>query len=250
MLRSFYIASTGMLVQRKKMDVITNNITNSETTGYKKDQLLSRSFKDMMIARINDPAVINISTPVGLQNTGVHIDEVITNFTQGNMEETGRLSDMAIEGSGFFAISTTAGERYTRDGSFGVNSQGYLVTADGNYVQGENGRILVGSSKFSIDGQGNVTVNGASAGKLKIVTFADSAGLRKEGNNLYYNYNTSAVANGQYNVKQGFLEGSNIDIAQEMVDMMAVSRTYDTNQRMVKMIDETLSKTVNDVGRV
>ena len=98
MLRSLYTAASGMLVQRKKMDVITNNITNVETTGYKKDQLLSRSFKDMMIERINDPAVINISKTVGPLSTGVHVDEITTDFAQGNMENTERLTDLAIQG--------------------------------------------------------------------------------------------------------------------------------------------------------
>lgn len=250
MLRSLYIAATGMLVQRKKMDVITNNITNVETTGYKKDQLLSRSFKDMMIERINDPAVIGISRTIGPLSTGVHIDEIATDFMQGNMENTEKLTDFAIQGNGFFAVSTANGERYTRDGSFGLNSEGYLVTADGNYVLGESGRIHIGAMKFSVDEQGNVSINGVSAGRLKIVTFTNPEGLRKEGNNLYINYNAGVSQTGQYSVKQGFLEGSNVDIAREMVDMITVSRTYETNQRMVKMLDESLSKAVNEVGRV
>ena len=251
MLRSLYIAATGMLVQRKKMDVITNNITNIETNGYKRDQLISRSFKDMLITRINDPAVVSYSTAIGSQNTGVHIDEVATDFTQGNLEDTGRLSDLALQGPGFFAVNTPGGERYTRDGSFSVNSEGYLVTADGNYVMGVSGRIRVGTGKFSVSDQGVVTVNGTPAGKLKIVTFADTAGLRKEGNNLYANYNTQIVAaTAGTSVKQGTLEGSNVDIAREMVDMISVSRFYETNQRMVKMLDESLGKAVNEVGRV
>lgn len=251
MLRSLYIAATGMLVQRKKMDVITNNITNIETTGYKRDQLISRSFKDMLITRINDPAVVNYSTPIGNQNTGVHIDEVSTDFSQGNMEDTGKLTDLALQGPGFFTVSTPGGERYTRDGSFGVNSEGYLVTSDGNYVMGVSGKIRVGTGKFNVSGQGVVTVNGTPAGKLKIVTFADAKGLRKEGNNLYANYNAQTVATtAETSVKQGYLEGSNVDIAREMVDMISVSRLYDTNQRMVKMLDQSLDKAVNEVGRV
>ncbi len=251
MLRSLYTAATGMLVQRKKMDVITNNITNIETNGYKRDQLISRSFKDMLINRINDPAVVSYSTVIGSQNAGVHIDEVATDFTQGNLEDTGRLSDLALQGPGFFAINTPGGERYTRDGSFSVNSEGYLVTADGNYVMGVSGKIRVGTGKFSVSDQGVVTVNGTPAGKLKIVAFADTAGLRKEGNNLYVNYNTQiTAATAGTSVKQGYIEGSNVDIAREMVDMISVSRMYETNQRMVKMLDESLDKAVNEVGRV
>lgn len=251
MLRSLYLAATGMMVQRKKLDVLTNNIANAETTGYKRDRLLSRSFKDMMIERTGDPYIVSILSEVGPQNTGVHIDEIYTDFTQGSSEETGRLTDIAIEGRGYFAISTPAGERYTRDGSFNVSTEGYLVTSDGHPVLGTNGLIRVGDGAFSVDSQGNVTAGGAFAGKLRIVAFADEGDLRKIGGNLYINFTNQAVtpATG-YTVKQGFLEASNVDIAREMVDMMEVSRTYETNQRMVKMLDESLGKAVNEVGRV
>lgn len=251
MLRSLYLAATGMMVQRKKMDVLTNNIANVETTGYKKDRLLSRSFRDMMIERTGDPYIVSILTEIGPQNTGIHVDEIYTDFANGSMEETGRLSDLALQGSGYFVVSTAAGERYTRDGSFTVSTDGYLVTADGNPVMGTNGRIKVGTGKFTVDAQGNVTVNGATAGKLRVVSFADEGGLRKIGNNLYINYTNQAVGTAAgCTVKQGFLESSNVDIVREMVDMMEVSRTYETNQRMVKMLDESLGKAVNEVGRL
>lgn len=251
MLRSLEIAGTSMLVQRKKMDVITNNITNIETSGFKKDQLLSRSFKDMMIQRINDPNVLYVSNDVGPLNNGIHIDEVRTDFVQGNLEPTERLTDFAIQGSGFFVVSTPNGQRYTRDGGFSVNSQGYLVNNDGHYLMGTNGRVQVGNGQFSIDDQGNVKVGGANVNKIRLVDFDDPNGLRKEGNNLYYNYtNQNVITPKETIVKQGFIENSNADVSREMVDMMEVSRTYETNQRMIKMLDESLSKTVNEVGRV
>jgi flagellar basal-body rod protein FlgG len=251
MLRSLYIAGTGMLVQRKKMDVLTNNIANVETTGYKTDTLLSRSFKDMLIERMNDPAVINISNSVGPLNTGVHIDEVVVNFLQGNLEETERLTDLALDGPGFFTVLTPNGERYTRDGGFGINSEGCLVTADGYYVQGSGGAINVGLGGFAVDSQGNITVDGNFVDQLKIVSFEDLAGLRKTGSNLYVNYTGQAASQAELgSVRQGALEASNVDITRQMVDMMEISRTYELNQRMVKMIDESLGKTVNEVGRV
>lgn len=251
MLRSLEIAGTNMLVQRKKMDVITNNITNIETAGFKKDQLLSRSFKDMMIKRINDPNVLYVKKGVGPLNNGIHIDEVVTDFVQGNLEGTQRLTDLALQGSGFFVVSTPNGQRYTRDGSFTVNSQGYLTNNDGHYLMGTNGRVHVGEGKFSVDDQGNVTVDGSVVNKIRVVDFNDPNGLRKEGNNLYYNFSGQNVLTPKETVvKQGFIENSNADISREMVDMMEVSRTYETNQRMIKMLDESLGKTVNEVGRV
>jgi flagellar basal-body rod protein FlgF len=251
MLRSLYLAGTGMMVQRKKMDVLTNNIANAETSGYKSDRLISRSFKDMMIERTGDPYIVRIMSEIGPQNTGVHVDEIYTDFTGGNMEETDLSTDLALQGNGYFVISTPAGECYTRDGSFTVSTEGYLMTADGNPVMGTNGRINVGTGNFAVDSQGNVTVNGTAVGQLRLVSFADQAGLRKIGNNLFINFTNQAVqpATG-CTVKQGSLETSNVDIVREMVDMMQISSTYETNQRMVKMIDESLGKAVNDVGRV
>ena len=251
MLRGMYTAATGMLVQRKKMDVITNNIANLETTGFKASQLISRSFKDLLIARINDPSIVGVSQIIGSQNNGIQVDQIFTDFTQGALEQTDRSGDLAIAGEGYFAISTPKGERYTRDGTFYVNSEGYLTTADGNYVQGTNGRIHVGASDFQVDEQGNITVKNVSVGKLKIVTFDDSAGLRSEGGNLYYNYNAKVVTpTTPSTVKQGYLEASNVDITKEMVDMISVSRTYETNQKILKMLDESLGKAVNEVGRI
>ena len=251
MLRSMYIASTGMLAQRQKMDVMTNNITNIETIGYKKDTILTRSFKDMLIERANDLSTIGKTNVVGPQNTGLHVDEIVTCFDQGGVEETGRLFDIALEGEGFFCVQTEQGERYTRAGSFAVDNNGYLVNSDGYYVSGQNGRIYVGQNEISVDESGGVYTNGTPIDMLKIVSFSDYTALRKQGNNLYVNQgNAAVVPAGSTIVKQGSIENSNVNMAQEIVDIMAVSRTYETNQRVVKMLDQSLEKTVNEVGRV
>ncbi len=253
MLRSIYLSATNMVVQRAKVDVITNNIANTDTTGYKSDTLVSRSFSDMLISRLNDPNVLNTSQSVGTLNTGVHVDELITDFSQGALEETGNDGDLAINGeNAFFVVSTTAGDRYTRDGSFYLNSNGHLVTASGNLVMGENGAgIQVKSSEFAVDSQGNVLVDGKSVGKLRLVSFSDTGALRKAGDNLFYNYGGTTVSTAtDYSVKQGYLETSNTSITNQIVDMMSASRSYETSQRIVKMLDESLGKAVNEVGRV
>lgn len=251
MLRSFYIAGTGMLVQREKMDVLTNNIVNIDTTGYKKDKLISSTFKDMMIKNTNDPYVISKTNMVGLQNTGIHVEEMVTSFEQGNLEETGRFADAALQNEGFFVIGTKDGNRYTRSGNFAVDGDGYLVNSDGFYVRGEADRIYVGNNEFTIDEKGNIYTDEILTDKLKIVAFDDLTGLRKEGNNLYMNYSAGQVRETtDTKVMQGYLESSNVDMSEELVNMMAYSRAYDLNQRVLKMVDESLEKTVNQVGRV
>lgn len=248
MLRSLYIASTGMLDNRKKMNVMTNNISNMETVGFKKDTYVSRSFKDMLIKEVNQNSKSRSS--IGMLNTGVHTDEVVTCFDQGNVVDTGRMLDFALQGSGFFAVETAQGERYTRDGCFSVNNNGYLVNNDGNYVTGQNGRIFVGESDFTVDENGGVFVDEVQIDSLRIVTFADEGQLRKEGDNLYMNSGSAVAVSQNTHVRQGSQETSNVDMTQEVVSMLQVSRSYETNQRIVKMLDESLSKTVNEVGRV
>lgn len=251
MLRCFYTAGTGMLVQRDRMDVLANNLTNVETAGYKSDSLISSTFRDMVMERLHDPGIVSTSTIVGPLGTGTHIEEVYTTFAQGNIEGTGRMCDLALIGDGFFTVSTPEGDRYTRDGSFFVNSEGYLVTSEGHYVQGEDGRIEVGSDDFSVDQAGNVYVGGTLEDQLKIVTFEEPAGLRKDANNLYEHVQgPQAQDAADMIVKQGALEGSNVDSAEELTRMLAVRNAYTINQRVLGMVDKSLEKAVNEVGRV
>ncbi len=250
MLRCFYTAGTGMLVQRDRMEVLANNLTNVDTTAYKSDSLLSSTFQEMMIERLNDPGVVSTSKIVGALGTGTHIEAVYTSFEQGSSEETSRPCDFALEGDGFFVVSTADGDRYTRDGSFSVSSAGYLVTSEGRYVQGQNGRIYVGGDDFMVDGQGNIYVDGTLTDQFRIVTFEDLSGLRKEGSNLYYHISERAQSSVDTKVVQGALEASNVDIAEDLTRLLSVKNAYQTNQRVLGMVDESLEKAVNEVGRV
>jgi flagellar basal-body rod protein FlgG len=243
-----------MVLQRKRMDVVTNNIANVDTAGYKPDKLISRSFKDMLLSRVGDPAIVNTYEETGPLNTGVHIDEVVTNFQQGAMMDTGGASDLGLTTDGFFVVSTPDGDRYTRDGSFNITSEGYLVTSDGYYVSGREGNIQIPnvSLGFTVQVNGTVTDSeGAAVARLRVVNFEDLNDLRKEGDNLYYSFSgQTPVEVEDYEVRQGYLEGSNAQMALEMVDMMQLYRSYETSQRVVRMIDESLQKTANEVGRV
>lgn len=265
MLRSFYIAGTGMLTQRRKMDTVINNLTNVDTTGYKNDMVVTRSFEDMLLSRLNDdPAIIGTraipdiaalssGTPqeIGAQNTGLYYDEAVIDFTQGAMDATGRQTDLAIAGEGFFCIQTPEGMRYTRSGDFQVDLNGNLLTHDGNYVVGaDGGMVNVGTGDFTVGENGSIYVNGEQTAQLRIVNFADTTVLRKQGGNLFYVYNDAqpqVMANP--NVQQGMREGSNVDLGAEMTDMLMTNRVYESNQRILRMVDETLDKTVNTIGQ-
>ena len=245
MIRGFYTAATGMLVQRCRMDVITNNLVNAETTAYKADSLVQGVFGDLVLRRMNGAG----QETVGTISPGTRVNAIVTSFAQGNPEQTGRACDFALNGNGFFVVSTPDGDRYTRNGGFSVTSDGYLINADGFYVQGRNGRIHVGSGGFAVDQQGNITVNGTITDKFRIVRFADLNALTKEGGSLFSSPESPA-ADTQTSVMQGYLESSNVDISGELTDMMAVTNMYSSNQQVLKMIDGTIDKAVNEVGRV
>ena len=251
MLRGLYTAATGMATQRSRMDVVTNNIVNAQTTGFKKDDVMSSSFEKVMLDETGDPNVLSTANEVGPYSFGTHVNQVYTDFSDGSPEQTDRNCDLAISGDGFFAVQTPQGERYTRAGNFEVDSQGYLVTSDGYSVLGSNGPIKVGSENFSVDSEGNVTAGGSRAGTLRIVSFADTGTLRKQGDNLYYaNGGGTPTAAKGYQILQGYQESSNVGIADEMVDMMTIYRAYEANQKVLSMTDETLGLAVNNLGNL
>lgn len=250
MLRGLYTAATNMVVQRRRVDVIANNIANMDTTGFKADTLISNAFSDMLLRQVGSSAATAPS--VGSLNNGVYADDMATNFEEGSLRQTERKADIAINGGAFFAVSTTAGERYTRDGSFVVDSEGYLATSDGNRVAGTNGLLKVGNANFTVDGRGDVKdEKGNAVGTLKLVSFEKTSELKKAGGSLFVNAsNQPAKTDTDSAVMQGYLETSNTDVTSEMLNMMSASRLFETSQRVVKMIDETLGRAVNDIGKV
>jgi flagellar basal-body rod protein FlgG len=263
-----------MLAQSRRMDVITNNLTNVETTGFKQDTMTTRSFQDMLISRIYDPSVYQYSQ-VGPLNLGIHVDQVYTDFISGSFEETRHPSDMAIVGEGFFVVDwyprglgedddafyeAEPQERYTRAGNFAIDGDGNLVTPAGFYVHGEGGTpINIGTYDFVVDRDGTIRVGDEVIDRLRIVTFEDPRALRKQGDTLYSVYGTydewgdfePAIEpeDIEPDIRQGFLEASNVDIARETVRMMETHRAYEINQRVINMFDETLRISVNDIAR-
>ncbi|MGB9808825.1 MAG: flagellar basal-body rod protein FlgF [Caldanaerobacter sp.] len=251
MIRGLYTAASGMIAQTKVMDVLANNLANVNTVGYKKDVVVLSSFPNLEAIREGGDNVPP-DRKVGRIEYGVLIDTLHTVFEEGPlMETTGKL-DFAIDGNGFFVVNTPQGERYTRDGAFTMNADGYLVTKEGYVVLGENGPIRLSQGDVSVDEKGNIINNGQLVDRLRIVDFNDYNALRKQGDNLFYLDNT---ANGQLTpasgrIKQGFLEQSNVNSVKEMVNVISVMRNYESNQKVVTAFDETLGKAVNEVGRV
>ncbi|MFL0195505.1 flagellar basal-body rod protein FlgG [Clostridium sp. WILCCON 0269] len=255
MIRSFYTAVSGMVVQEAKQDVITNNLANVNTVGFKQDNLKTTTFDDVLLQ--NYDKIVNgknVKNVIGSISFGSKIDSVNTGFTQGTIESTGVPTDFAIDGKGFFTVRRQDGsEFYTRDGHFHVNTAGLLVDDQGNDVIGRNtqtgalGTINVGNGDITSDPYGNISINGTQKYKFYTVDFNNYNTLTKVGDNLYTGQNaveTNAV------VTQKSLEKSNVNLVSVMSDLITTMRTFETNQKAVQSIDETLDKLVNEVGKV
>jgi flagellar basal-body rod protein FlgG len=241
-----------MITQSKRMDVISNNIANSNTTGFKKDLFVSTVSPNVpIVSRGGGKGYKDVPrfNTVGPLNYITHVDEIHTVFTQGSLEETQRTTDFAIRGQGFFVVNTPEGLRYTRDGAFVVDGNGFLVDTKGNYVMGENGPIQLASDDFTVTSGGFVYQNDILVDRLNLVDFENPDSLRKIGDNLYIATDQSVAAAFQGEVIQGYLETSNVSALSEIVDMITATRAYESNQRVVSMLDNTLDKAVNDIAR-
>lgn len=257
MVKGLYTAYTGMINEQNRMDVITNNMANSATNGYKAEGATAQSFADVYAVKIKDASEYFVNKRLGGMSMGAQIGETYTDYSQGSFKETGNTYDIALEGNGFFSISFTnkagvTSTKYTRDGSFTVNMQGFLVTKDGDFVLGNgNAPIRVNTNTpVTIDTLGNIFQEGTLVNRLAVTDFTDYNYLEKYGENLYDLVQGGTAQASTARVRQGFIESSNVNIVSEMVNMIQITRAYETNQKVITTIDTTLDKAVNQVGKV
>lgn len=260
MIRGLYTSASGMLAESIRSDVASNNLANVNTTGYKKDTTIMASFPEMLMMRVNDQRKGEVQAPIiGTLGTGALVDEVITSHTQGQLKESSSPFDLAIAGEGYFAVEKSPGEElYTRNGSFTIDGEGYLVTNQGYYVLGQAGRIMIegadSAGDFTVDSNGNIAVKGETVDTLQLVSFGDPAQpavrpqLTKVGESLFTAAGQGTPAEGK--VMQKYLETSNVNAITEMVDLITIMRSYEANQKAVQAHDKTLEQVINDVGRV
>ena len=256
MIRGLYASVSSMLNLQERQSVITNNIANIKTNGYKEDKLMSKSFEEMTLS--NNDNYQNGKAhhqTLGGVSFGTRIDEVNTNFKQGSLISTNNNSDFAIEGDGFFEIRNFEGNTfYSRDGSFKINSQGYLVTNAGHNVMGVNNStgvnepIYVGNGKMTVTPSNDIIIQGGNSYKFSIVNFDDNKNLKKVGDNLYSGENPQNLNN--YSIRQGYLETSNVDYITSATDMMETLKEFEANQKVIQTIDSTLRQIANEIGNV
>lgn len=284
MLKGLYTAYTGMVNEQHRMDVMTNNLANADTVGYKKEGSTSQAFDSMLAYKIKDLSEAGnlpklISTPKAIDqyelnneanpdylqnrvtrvgmNMGVKIGENYVDYSEGPIKETGNTFDLAISDRGFFAVEYTnkAGEtsvKYTRDGNLTMDLQGYLVTQDGDFVLDENGRRIRMNTALpvSIDRGGTITQEGDFVATIGLTDFEDYDYLERFGENYFEPVDGATEVETESQIYSGYLELANISVVTEMVNMIAIQRHYESNQRVITTMDETLDIAVNRIGKV
>lgn len=346
--RGLYISATALDANQKRLEVLSNNLANVNTTGYKKDMALTETFPEKLLSKINagkpnrtligenqidyetngiihrastNNGYFVVRTPhgnsyvkeiqftiddegylrtyynggrdelntdyenyitdsggnpisaqggdiegllqgaihnppshvIGTMNAGVKFQKIVTDFTSGNMIETGGTLDLGLNGSGFFKITGEDGETYyTKDGSFAINQEGILSTLKGEIVLGINGPININGEDISIDINGVVKVDGNIVDSLDIVDLENREFLRKTGDNLYRMAEGVEPEEIQFEgeVLQGYLEGSNVNAITEMVEMITLLRNFEAGQKAIRVQDEILEKASNEIGGV
>ncbi len=255
-----YTAAAGAIAMDKKFDIMSNNLANVNTTGFKKQRI---SFADMLpLKDLSNPAVTNKELPEnfreGVFNTYPYVNKVKTDYSQGYTKATGNKLDLAINGEGFFMVKDAKGNiKYTRDGSFTMNNNGFIVNKNGEQLlDGKYNAIKLPTENIeflNIDEKGNVYVNDAYTAKIAVMN-PDKTQLIRAGDNEYIlknkNVNARPRESENFSIEQGYLEGSNVNIVKEMTSMIEIMRLFNANQKVITTIDTQLDqKAVNDVGR-
>ena len=256
-----------MIEEQRRLDVLSNNLANSNTTAYKKEGTTNAAFDRQLALRIRDSGDLGFSRGLGDIQQGVKVGETYTDWSQGSFHITDEKSNLAIGGDGFFAIAYTDKQgntsvKYTRDGEFTVDSQGYFRTANGDYLLDMNGATSGQISEanyvrvdplqtYTVDELGNIWQNNTIVDTVGVVDVNDTDYLSKYGENLYDLVNGGTVTRGtNFQIEQGTLETSNVNVVDEMVSMITIQRAYEAGQKVIQAEDETLEMATSQVGKV
>jgi flagellar basal-body rod protein FlgF len=252
MIRGLYTAASGMLSSMRRMELVTNNLANAQTVGFKQDRSALSTFQEVMIQQDGTPSSTTNGAQLGELGMGSVAEEPMIDFTQGAIQETGRDLDMALEGPGFFTVQTPDGPRYTRDGGFTRDALGRLSTTEGHLVlDTANNPITIPGGKMTVGEDGTVRIDDQPLAKLNIVEFTLDQPIKKVGANEFMARNDGDQPRPSAGtaVHQGSVEVSNLDMAGAQTQMMELQRAYQASQRLVQYQDEMVGRAVNDIAR-
>lgn len=243
MIQGIYTAARGMTPLQQQQDQIANNLANINTTGFKQSGLFIKSYQKMVANDQLQPFV----------NSDIKADEVYIDYREGPMQVTNGPLDLMIKGRGFFSVMSTDGVYYTRNGNFSLDPDGLLITSDGSKVMGTEGYIRVDREHpITVTEDGEVMQEGNVKGVLKVVDFDAPYNLARNGESRFSPLlpgNTGRQSPG-FSIRQGYLEGSNVEMIRNMVQMISSFRNFEADQKALQAQDETLDKAVNVVGKL
>jgi len=256
---AIYVAASGALVQESRLEVLSNNLANINTTGFKEDRAVFSNYLpgDQVRITSTDPNLEFTGDPETLfpylqSSTQVQFEGTQTSFDQGQLKMTGNPLDFAISGNGFFCVEDADGNtKYTRNGTFALNENGTLVTQNGLTVLGRSGNdITLESADVLVDEKGHISVDGDPIDTLKIVDFDKPHPLVKAGDTLFspVNDTVSEITAENFNVRHGFIELSNVNPVKIMTEMIEVHRAFESYQKIMRTMDETVSQSLNEIG--
>jgi flagellar basal-body rod protein FlgF len=273
MFRGFYTVASGMLSQQRRTEMMSNNMANANTPGFKADQSAMRAFPEMLLHQMDGTTLptekgftINRNRSLGEGiNTGVYMQEAVPNFVQGALMVTDSKTDVALvdlnlpqNGSVFFTVqSPTGGVQYTRNGNFTVNGEGFLTTSNGQFVLDDEGnQIQLSSDQFKINENGILIDENGAQTRLGIGFAENAMRMIKDGTGVFRTENGTPLesaytaANGQFSLQQGSLERSNVDVSRTMTDMLTAYRAFEANQKVLQAYDRSMEKAANEIGKL
>lgn len=247
-----------MIIQERKQAVISNNLTNSNTTGYKTQDLFSKEMDKAAVFYMDQASPGKyVRQDIGSMSLGSEVDEIYFNFEQGLLQDTDKDTDLALDGDGFFKVQWGNGVGYTRNGNFKTDGDGYLVMQDGatrllgiNAYTGAQEAIRVGNSEIKVNTAGEMSLDGVPAYRLQIVNIQPGVNIQAIGNSIFTVAAGNEIPAQGTLVHQSKIERSNVNVINEMVKMIEASRSFESGQRVITALDNTLGKVVTEVGRV
>jgi flagellar basal-body rod protein FlgF len=238
-----YVGLSRQQTLQHEIDVIANNVANVDTTGFKLESLIVQSRPETLPSGGSGPSTVNFAYDAG----------VVRDFRQGSLKQTGAPLDVAVEGEGFFKVQGPSGERYTRDGRFSMDASGRLVGESGLPVQGDGGDIVLDPTKGApkVGEDGTISQAGEVVGKIALVNFASLSALSKDGDGLYRNdSNLQPQAATSARVRQGMVEGSNVEPITQITRLIQVSRAYESIAKMVDQTGDLSARSIDRLGRI
>ena len=277
MFRGFYTVASGMIAQQRRTELLSNNLANANTPGFKAEQSTIRSFPDMLLSSIggtnasgDEKSGTQLDDQLGVLNTGVYMQETIPNYVQGQIYSTDLTTDMAIidgnlprnengvTGSLFFRLQyPTGGEAYTRNGNFTLDGQGYLVNSQGLYVLADTGeRIQLQNDNFQLTQDGYIVANNQQVARLGVAYAENPKLLQKQDNGILRLQEDGTLPNAfdvegvNFSLRQNYLEGSTVDASRTMTELMTAYRAFEANQKILQAYDRSMDKAVNEIGKI